>query len=142
MNRLRFDHYVTEPDQLRPRAELWGPAAEFGSDPRVDVNLSPSPPLAEPDTCSICCWPKTLFVASVCGWPIYECISCRGGFVWPQPPVETIQRLYQEDYWAVHLFFFGRRSLNVLFFRSGLEGFNVDSNSKHYKKRRACGLFA
>ncbi|MGA3323493.1 MAG: class I SAM-dependent methyltransferase [Terriglobia bacterium] len=105
MNRLRNKYRANPPtaDEHRPRIEFWGPVRGQSGDDLLDLDFAPDEKQPRPEHCPICMHRALLFVANVYGWPIYECRQCEGGFVWPQPSSELLDRLYGPDFWSNYL---------------------------------------
>jgi SAM-dependent methyltransferase len=90
-------------DEHRPPNEFWGPVRRQEGDEYLDFDLIPDENQARPKKCLICSNQTLLFVANVYGWPIFECVRCGLGFVWPQPSSEFLAQFYGPSYWSNYL---------------------------------------
>jgi len=116
MNRLHFPYRPAECDKHRPRSEFRGPV-ETTSDCERDVPAH----VGRPDRCPICTGESIDPVAIVYGYPVFDCLDCSAGFVWPVPDEELLARYYAtfwDDYLGESTFVYDRAELrNKIYMR-------------------------
>ncbi len=91
-------------DPLRPDERFWGPVQVYNGSALLDVTEFALPhSIAPPHACPICGHQDSKGLAIVYGYPVFECVGCGVGFVWPQPEIELLAEYYRRSYWDSYL---------------------------------------
>lgn len=106
MNRARLPRPNEVHDDHRPSLEYWGPVQLRDADGQLRdaVELACLPAhLERPIACPICDSKHLESFGIIYGYPLYHCLECDVGFIWPQPTDELLKRYYGPDYWSNYM---------------------------------------
>lgn len=106
MNLARLPQPNEPHDEHRPLPELWGPVlVKDQAGGLLDaVNASAIPATLErPSKCPVCTGAANEALGVIYGYPLYRCLGCDVGFIWPQPSDELLQQYYGPTYWSTYM---------------------------------------
>lgn len=106
MNLARLPQPNELQDEHRPLPEFWGPVqVKDQAGGLLDTAHSSAIPatLDRPSTCPVCTETSIEALGVVYGYPVYRCLKCDVGFIWPQPSNELLQQYYGPTYWSTYM---------------------------------------